>query len=202
MGLVLNLPKTGPKTVDLTPAVSDFTQAVKEWTPRTNTMDLRVKYVSRNELPEFVFEDGQRPKAPKRKRAQQNLPNDSAKKLKSDSVNLSNNASTLESASITENAQIDLEPEENKNGISQLNVVGQPSPLINSPPREILEQNVVGSSLESKQLESTSNLIQANSSVLGLQDELDSSNLSVTTQQTKISKVSSISKKPVINLLK
>jgi len=202
MGLVLNLPKTGPKTVDLTPAVSDFTQAVKEWTPRTNTMDLRVKYVSRNELPEFVFEDGQRPKAPKRKRAQQNLPNDSAKKLKSDSVNLSNNASTLESASITENAQIDLEPEENKNGISQLNVVGQPSPLINSPPREILEQNIVGSSLESKQLESTSNLIQANSSVLGLQDELDSSNLSVTTQQTKISKVSSISKKPVINLLK
>jgi len=202
MGLVLNLPKTGPKTVDLTPAISDFTQAVKEWTPRTNTMDLRVKYVSRNELPEFVFEDGQRPKAPKRKRAQQNLPNDSAKKLKSDSVNLSNNASTLESASITENAQIDLEPEENKNGISQLNVVGQPSPLINSPPREILEQNIVGSSLESKQLESTSNLIQANSSVLGLQDELDSSNLSVTTQQTKISKVSSISKKPVINLLK
>lgn len=63
MGLTLNIPKnnTGPKTVDLTPAVSDFIQAVKEWPPRTPSMDIRVRYVRRVDLPDYVFEGGQRP---------------------------------------------------------------------------------------------------------------------------------------------
>ena len=53
IGLGLNLSKstgttpTGPKTIDLTPAVTDFTQAVKEWPIKSNSMDLRIKYVKR-----------------------------------------------------------------------------------------------------------------------------------------------------------
>jgi poly(A) polymerase len=47
MGLILNLPATGPKTVDLTPAVSDFTAAVKEWAPKTPSMDIHVRYLNK-----------------------------------------------------------------------------------------------------------------------------------------------------------
>jgi len=68
IGLSLNIQKEGPKTIDLTPAVTDFTQVVKEWPAKTATMDLRVKYVKRTELPEFLFPNGERPKPAKRKK--------------------------------------------------------------------------------------------------------------------------------------
>lgn len=50
MGLILDLSSdssSGPKTINLTPAVSEFVAAVKEWPSRTPTMDIRVKYVRR-----------------------------------------------------------------------------------------------------------------------------------------------------------
>jgi poly(A) polymerase Pap1 len=50
IGLQLNIQKSsqgGPKTIDLTPAVTDFTQAVKEWPPKSPSMDIRIKYVKR-----------------------------------------------------------------------------------------------------------------------------------------------------------
>eukprot|EP01114_Cavostelium_apophysatum_P005495 TRINITY_DN1654_c0_g1_i1.p1 TRINITY_DN1654_c0_g1~~TRINITY_DN1654_c0_g1_i1.p1 ORF type:complete len:636 (-),score=113.17 TRINITY_DN1654_c0_g1_i1:158-2065(-) len=63
MGLTLNFTNTaGPKTVDLTPAVTDFSSAVKEWAPKTPSMDIRIRYIPRSELPLFVYTDGQRPK--------------------------------------------------------------------------------------------------------------------------------------------
>lgn len=48
MGLSLNFSaSSGPKTVDLTPAVTDFTSAVKEWPGRSVTMEIKVKYLRR-----------------------------------------------------------------------------------------------------------------------------------------------------------
>lgn len=110
MGLTLNLPKTkegsGPKTIDLTPAVADFTAAVKEWPGKTASMDVRVRYVSRSELPDYVFEDGQRPKPPpKRKRTQAsaNSSDQQLKRKKSDSSSTTEgpNNNTAESAIAT-----------------------------------------------------------------------------------------------------
>lgn len=61
MGLIFDLPKdkgaaAGGKSVDLTPAVGDFTFTVKEWQGRTSGMDVRVHYLRRNQLPSFVVE--------------------------------------------------------------------------------------------------------------------------------------------------
>jgi poly(A) polymerase len=64
MGLIFDLPKdkgaaggaAGGKSVDLTPAVGDFTFTVKEWQGRTNGMDVRVHYLRKNQLPSFVVE--------------------------------------------------------------------------------------------------------------------------------------------------
>jgi poly(A) polymerase len=70
LGLALNIQKnsTGPKTIDLTPAVVDFTQTIKEWSSKLPTMDIKVRYVKRDNLPDYVFENGQRPKLTKKKR--------------------------------------------------------------------------------------------------------------------------------------
>lgn len=68
IGLTLNFEKDSSgngvvnKTVDLTPAVTDFTSAVKEWAPKTPTMDIQVRYIRGIELPLYVFEGGVRPK--------------------------------------------------------------------------------------------------------------------------------------------
>lgn len=68
MGLVVNLSEQGSRTIDLTPAVSDFTQAVKEWPPKTPDMDIKISYLLRKRLPDFVFEGGQRPKTKKKRK--------------------------------------------------------------------------------------------------------------------------------------
>lgn len=64
MGLIFNLPKekNGMRSVDLTPAVKDFTFTVKEWQGRTNGMDVRVHYRRQKELPSFVQAEGPPPK--------------------------------------------------------------------------------------------------------------------------------------------
>jgi len=88
MGLTLNLPKTPagapPATVDLTPAVTDFVQAVKEWPQRTSTMDITVRYLRRAELPSFVFGEGERPVPQKRKKRDRPVDQTDLKKRKLD----------------------------------------------------------------------------------------------------------------------
>jgi len=73
LGLLLNLPKdsTGPKTVDLTPAVREFTQAVKEWPPRTTSMDIKIRHLIRSQLPDQVYEGAPRPKVKKKRKTNQ-----------------------------------------------------------------------------------------------------------------------------------
>jgi hypothetical protein len=60
MGLAFNLPKAsngkGVRSIDLTPAVSDFSFAINEWAERSPAMDLKVNYLKRNSLPDNVFE--------------------------------------------------------------------------------------------------------------------------------------------------
>jgi len=63
MGLTFNLPKDakGPgaaagRSVDLTPAVGDFSFTVKEWAGRTAGMEVRVHYIRKAQLPSIVFE--------------------------------------------------------------------------------------------------------------------------------------------------
>ena len=61
MGLTLNVQKnsTGSKTVDLTPAATEFSQSVKEWVDRTPSMDVRIRFIPRAELPDFIFASGE-----------------------------------------------------------------------------------------------------------------------------------------------
>jgi poly(A) polymerase Pap1 len=47
MGLSIVFQPNGAKTVDLTPAVTDFTQVVKDWPVKSTSMDIRVRYVRR-----------------------------------------------------------------------------------------------------------------------------------------------------------
>eukprot|EP01119_Soliformovum_irregulare_P025754 TRINITY_DN9624_c0_g1_i1.p1 TRINITY_DN9624_c0_g1~~TRINITY_DN9624_c0_g1_i1.p1 ORF type:complete len:640 (+),score=158.21 TRINITY_DN9624_c0_g1_i1:48-1967(+) len=66
LGLILNFNKGGVpstvKTVDLTPAVADFMEVIKEWAHKTAGMSARIKYLPSKSLPDYVFEGGQRPK--------------------------------------------------------------------------------------------------------------------------------------------
>jgi poly(A) polymerase len=57
VGLVFDLPKGGPRSVDLTSAVSDFSYTVKEWPGRTPGMDVHVYYLRNTQLPAFVGVD-------------------------------------------------------------------------------------------------------------------------------------------------
>ena len=59
MGLTFNLPpstKETGKSVDLTPAVGDFTLRVREWPDRTTGMDVRVHYLRKGHLPQVVLD--------------------------------------------------------------------------------------------------------------------------------------------------
>jgi len=73
LGLVFkDIPKGANRSVDLTPAVSDFTCTVKDWPNRSPEMDVRVHYIQipRDELPPFVYEGGAPPPIPRKKRKQ------------------------------------------------------------------------------------------------------------------------------------
>eukprot|EP01116_Phalansterium_solitarium_P011008 TRINITY_DN2661_c0_g1_i1.p2 TRINITY_DN2661_c0_g1~~TRINITY_DN2661_c0_g1_i1.p2 ORF type:complete len:208 (+),score=15.64 TRINITY_DN2661_c0_g1_i1:1568-2191(+) len=75
MGLMLDIPKdgSGPKTIDLTPAVVEFQTQVKSWMLREDSMEVRVRFTRRTDLPSFVFDEGERPKF-KRKRKSAGAP--------------------------------------------------------------------------------------------------------------------------------
>lgn len=60
MGLKLNITQTGSKTIDLSPAVLEFSRLVKEWPTRESTMDIKILYILRKNLPDFVFEEGKK----------------------------------------------------------------------------------------------------------------------------------------------
>ncbi|KAL6041167.1 polynucleotide adenylyltransferase [Balamuthia mandrillaris] len=58
MGITFNISKNtnGPRNVDLTPPVLEFTTLVREWQARVpESMDIRVHYVKKNMLPSIVF---------------------------------------------------------------------------------------------------------------------------------------------------
>jgi poly(A) polymerase Pap1 len=96
LGLTISISKepNASKTIDLTPPAAEFATIVKEWNGRTPTMEIHIKYIKRyvglqqcppqcavvsclsfpscsNELPDYVFPNGERPKpvvSAKRKR--------------------------------------------------------------------------------------------------------------------------------------
>jgi poly(A) polymerase len=130
MGLIFNLPKdkaTGPRSVDLTPAVSDFTFAIKEWQGRTQGMDVRVHYLRRNQLPAFVCED-----APPR----QGLETKRRKRdhlAPSSNTNSGINPTKLEMQRIAKRPK--SEKDENDNCITSVPIYPSPSPphLVSNP---------------------------------------------------------------------
>eukprot|EP01094_Clydonella_sp_ATCC50884_P018558 TRINITY_DN3452_c0_g1_i3.p1 TRINITY_DN3452_c0_g1~~TRINITY_DN3452_c0_g1_i3.p1 ORF type:complete len:602 (-),score=122.15 TRINITY_DN3452_c0_g1_i3:379-2184(-) len=60
--------KSVGRSVDLTPAVREFTMTVMEWHPRLPGMEVQVQCLRWKDLPDFVFPDG-RPKKRKRKKS-------------------------------------------------------------------------------------------------------------------------------------
>jgi len=93
LGLTLDIPKTPlpgvPATVDLTPAVTDFVQIIKEWPQKDQTSDIKVRYLRRVDLPNYVFENGQKPIVPKRKKRDKDQ-NDVKKKARLEAPQQSN----------------------------------------------------------------------------------------------------------------
>jgi poly(A) polymerase Pap1 len=50
LGLTINItkiPGAPPQPIDLTPAVTDFVQTIKEWPQKTPTSDIKVRYVKK-----------------------------------------------------------------------------------------------------------------------------------------------------------
>jgi len=85
LGLTLNTtknPNGTPTTIDLSPAVIDFVQAIKEWPQKQPTSDIKVRYLKRAELPLYVFANGQKPVRPKRKKREQVVEQNDQKKSK------------------------------------------------------------------------------------------------------------------------
>jgi len=116
IGLSLNIQKNSKATIDLTPPVTDFTGVVKDWPMKTATMDVRVRYVKRTDLPEFVFPEGEKPKPAKRERKKREKPQDDtpegkAKKQKGDGegelVTTETETKNIEDV-LTYNAEVDM----------------------------------------------------------------------------------------------
>jgi len=128
MGLTLNFTNTsGPKTVDLTPAVSDFTTAVKEWGVRTPSMEIKVKYLRRSDLPLSVFEGGQRPK--RKSTSSTALPVEKKQRVDPPS-------STTQASPIAPLSQMDIANNNNNSNTSNLRnprVAPPPAPVLVSP---------------------------------------------------------------------
>ncbi|XP_063934190.1 poly(A) polymerase type 3-like [Zophobas morio] len=56
----------GKRRVELTPAVREFMRKVQTWQAHKESMQLKVHHVKRSELPDFIYEDGEKPARKKR----------------------------------------------------------------------------------------------------------------------------------------
>jgi len=189
LGLILNLAKnnSGPKTVDLTPAVTDFSSAVKEWPTRTPSMDIRVRYMHRSELPLFVFENGQRPK-----RRAQEKPSSESEIAKKRRVDLDLSSDTITSDSPNKPA-----PENSTStSVTQTEPLSSSTPTPTSPPMSSPNQTVPSTlSDEAKVVTPLNN--SSDTSLVLEDDEMEIVN------KPKLAKTaSSAIKKPVITFLK
>ncbi|KAN0021863.1 hypothetical protein ACTFIU_004008 [Dictyostelium citrinum] len=90
MGLSFNFPNTpgADKSVDLTKAVTEFTSIIKDWLrtqPNPDTMDIKVQYIKKKQLPAFVKDEGpEEPVKTTKKRSSTGEPSATRKKLKSE----------------------------------------------------------------------------------------------------------------------
>ncbi|KAN0039230.1 hypothetical protein ACTA71_001424 [Dictyostelium dimigraforme] len=90
MGLSFNFPNTpgADKSVDLTKAVTEFTGIIKDWLrtqPNPDTMDIKVQYIKKKQLPAFVKDEGpEEPVKTTKKRSSTGEPSAAKKKLKSE----------------------------------------------------------------------------------------------------------------------
>ncbi|KAN0024701.1 hypothetical protein ACTFIV_009110 [Dictyostelium citrinum] len=90
MGLSFNFPNTpgADKSVDLTKAVTEFTGIIKDWLrtqPNPDTMDIKVQYIKKKQLPAFVKDEGpEEPVKTTKKRSSTGEPSATRKKLKSE----------------------------------------------------------------------------------------------------------------------
>ncbi|KAK5578775.1 hypothetical protein RB653_008448 [Dictyostelium firmibasis] len=90
MGLSFNFSNTpgADKSVDLTKAVTEFTGTIKEWLrtqSNPDTMDIKVQYIKKKQLPAFVKDEGpEEPVKTTKKRSSTGEPSITRKKLKSE----------------------------------------------------------------------------------------------------------------------
>ncbi|PRP78954.1 poly polymerase [Planoprotostelium fungivorum] len=85
LGLELDLPEGARPIIDLSPAVNEFSERVYNWNGKSESMEITVESVSRLNLPDYVFPNGQKPVAKKRivrKRVAPGLANPDAKKAR------------------------------------------------------------------------------------------------------------------------
>jgi len=156
MGLTLNFTNTsGPKTVDLTPAVSDFTTAVKEWTVRTPSMEIKVKYLRRSDLPLYVFEGGQRPK---RKSTSSTLPPEKKQRVEPPPI--------VSPTNLTDSNNSNVKTANTKPILSQ----SPTAPSLASPPEQIRTTSPITNELEmeNKPTPTTKHTQQSRKPVLSL----------------------------------
>jgi len=224
MGLSLNIQKNnGPKTIDLTPAVTDFTQVVKDWPAKTATMDVRVRYVKRTELPEFVFPNGEKPKVPKRRRREREVIQDPEEnKSKKQKVETTEQNMEMESKSIESvlNAEVEMSTTAGPESIDISMENGDQRPLKVSKSDENLPENGKHESIDLQTTTTTRLTTPTSENILNIEQpivsnvpksppksppkpersqslELELSNITEMTNSRP-----TISKKPTINLLK
>eukprot|EP01132_Coremiostelium_polycephalum_P010392 gene10392-12763_t len=91
MGLTFNFSSApgADKSVDLTKAVTEFSSTIKDWKPRNvETMDIKIHYIKKKQLPAFVKDEGPEEAKQPKKRLSAGGPADSTgrKKVKTDAV--------------------------------------------------------------------------------------------------------------------
>jgi len=118
MGLTFNFSNApgADKSVDLTKAVTEYSAMIKDWLrnqKNPETMDIKIHYIKRKQLPPFVKDEGppkEELKASKKRLSANSNPSEAKKKLKSDSTTA---AASTTTSSATSPASTTPNPNEN-----------------------------------------------------------------------------------------